>query len=111
MPNFAVGADGTAKATLAAPRVNLGTGDHSLFANGGTAVVIHAKPGDMKSDPADNAGDRITCGGTDFGRFQRESFPLLKRPPVSTRGVVHKVRASAALRRLRMLRAGAGLRI
>jgi len=62
MPNSAVKADGTAKDTLLDPRVNLGDGDHSLFANGGTALVIHAKPDDMKSDPAGNAGDRIACG-------------------------------------------------
>jgi Cu-Zn family superoxide dismutase len=62
MPNFTVKADGTAKDTLLDPRVNLGDGDHSLFANGGTALVIHAKPDDMKSDPAGNAGDRIACG-------------------------------------------------
>jgi superoxide dismutase, Cu-Zn family len=42
--------------------VNLGEGDHSVFANGGTALVIHAKADDMKSDPAGNAGDRIACG-------------------------------------------------
>jgi Cu-Zn family superoxide dismutase len=40
----------------------LGDGNQSLFVNGGTALVIHAKPDDMKSDPADNAGDRIACG-------------------------------------------------
>ena len=61
MPNFTVSGDGTATATLLNPRVNLGDGDHSLFANGGTALVIHAKPDDMKSDPAGNAGDRIAC--------------------------------------------------
>ena len=61
MPNFTVSGDGTAKATLLNPRVNLGDGDHSLFANGGTTLVIHAKPDDMKSDPAGNAGDRIAC--------------------------------------------------
>jgi superoxide dismutase, Cu-Zn family len=42
--------------------VNLGDDSHSLFANGGTAIVIHAKPDDMQSDPAGNAGDRIACG-------------------------------------------------
>jgi Cu-Zn family superoxide dismutase len=42
--------------------VNLGAGDHSLFANGGTALMIHAKADDMKSDPAGNAGDRMACG-------------------------------------------------
>jgi Cu-Zn family superoxide dismutase len=62
MPNFTVRADGTAKDNLTDPRVNLSAGDHSLFANGGTALVIHAKPDDMKSDPAGNAGDRIACG-------------------------------------------------
>ena len=62
MPNFTVKANGTAKATLQDPRVNLGDGDHSLFANGGTALVIHAKADDLKSDPAGNAGDRISCG-------------------------------------------------
>ena len=49
MPNFTVKANGTAKATLVDPRVNLGEGDHSLFTNGGTALVIHAKADDMKS--------------------------------------------------------------
>ena len=62
MPNFTVKANGTAKATLQDPRVNLGDGDHSVFANGGTALVIHAKADDLKSDPAGNAGDRIACG-------------------------------------------------
>lgn len=62
MPNFTVKANGTAKVTVADPRVNLGAGDHSLFVNGGTALVIHAKADDMKSDPAGNAGDRIACG-------------------------------------------------
>jgi superoxide dismutase, Cu-Zn family len=62
MPNFTVSGNGSAKATLMDPRVNTGDGDHSLFANGGTALVIHAKPDDMKSDPAGNAGDRIACG-------------------------------------------------
>ena len=62
MQNFTVKPNGTAKVTLTDPRVNLGAGDHSLFVNGGTALVIHAKADDMKSDPAGNAGDRIACG-------------------------------------------------
>jgi Cu-Zn family superoxide dismutase len=43
-------------------RVNLGADNHSVFTNGGTALVIHAKADDMKTDPAGNAGDRIACG-------------------------------------------------
>jgi Cu-Zn family superoxide dismutase len=62
MPNFTVKPDGTAKATVEDPRANLGDGDHSVFAGGGTALMIHAKADDMKSDPAGNAGDRIACG-------------------------------------------------
>lgn len=62
MPNFTVGADGTAHATVTDPNVTLATGSHSVFSNGGTALVIHAKADDMKTDPAGNAGDRIACG-------------------------------------------------
>jgi superoxide dismutase, Cu-Zn family len=62
MPNFTVKADGTAKTTIRDPRVTLGSGDNSVFANGGTALVIHAKADDLKTDPAGNAGDRIACG-------------------------------------------------
>jgi Cu-Zn family superoxide dismutase len=51
-----------AKVTLEDPRVTLTEGDHSVFANGGTTLVIHAKADDLKSDPAGNAGDRIACG-------------------------------------------------
>jgi Cu-Zn family superoxide dismutase len=62
MPNFTVGADGTAKSTIVAPGVTMGDDAHSVFSNGGTALVIHAKADDMKNDPAGNAGDRIACG-------------------------------------------------
>jgi len=62
MENFTVGANGKAKFTTTDDRVNLGNDTHSLFSNGGTALVIHAKPDDMKTDPAGNAGDRIACG-------------------------------------------------
>jgi superoxide dismutase, Cu-Zn family len=62
MPNFTVNAKGTAKTTITDTRVTMGTDPHSVFANGGTALVIHAKGDDMKTDPAGNAGDRIACG-------------------------------------------------
>ncbi len=62
MPNFTVDAKGTSKATVKDPDVNMGSGANSIFANGGTALVIHAKADDMKTDPAGNAGDRIACG-------------------------------------------------
>ena len=62
MNNFNVSAKGTAIVTLTDPRVNLGTDIHSLFTNGGTSLVIHAKADDMKTDPSGNSGDRIACG-------------------------------------------------
>jgi Cu-Zn family superoxide dismutase len=62
MPNFTVAADGTAKTTVVAPGVTMGDDSHSIFSNGGTALVIHEKADDMKSDPAGNAGARIACG-------------------------------------------------
>jgi Cu-Zn family superoxide dismutase len=62
MNNFTVAANGTAKVTLTDNRVNLGSDANSLFANGGTSLVIHAKADDMKTDPSGNSGDRIACG-------------------------------------------------
>jgi Cu-Zn family superoxide dismutase len=60
--NVTVKEDGTAKTTLVDSMVTFGPGDHSIFTNGGTALVIHAKADDMKTDPSGNSGDRIACG-------------------------------------------------
>ena len=63
MPNIKANEQGVAKGTLQNPRVTLEDGaPNSVFANGGTAVVIHAKADDERTDPAGNAGDRIACG-------------------------------------------------
>jgi Cu-Zn family superoxide dismutase len=62
MPNFTADAKGNTKATIVNKSVNLGTDAHSLYSNGGTSLVVHAKADDMKTDPAGNAGDRIACG-------------------------------------------------
>jgi Cu-Zn family superoxide dismutase len=35
---------------------------NSILANGGTAIVVHEKADDMKTDPTGNAGNRIACG-------------------------------------------------
>jgi Cu-Zn family superoxide dismutase len=60
--NIEVRADGTAKATLLDTMVTLGDGPNSVFHDGGTAIVIHAKEDDYKTDPAGNSGPRIACG-------------------------------------------------
>ena len=62
MNNFTVDAQGNAHFTLENKDVNFGSDSHSLFSNGGTALVIHAKADDMKTDPSGNSGDRIACG-------------------------------------------------
>ena len=60
IPNFSliVGADGTAHVSVIAPNVTLGDDDHSVFSNGGTAIVIHAVAGGTGS----GAPPRIACG-------------------------------------------------
>jgi len=64
MMNFSVNEEGKANLKLTNNDVSLGDGtdSHSLFSNGGTAVVIHANADDMKTDPSGNSGDRIACG-------------------------------------------------
>jgi Cu-Zn family superoxide dismutase len=60
IPNFAlvVAADGTAHVSVVAPNVTLGADDHSVFSNGGTAVVIHA----VNNETNSGAPPRIACG-------------------------------------------------
>jgi Cu-Zn family superoxide dismutase len=60
--NLEVKADGTAKATLLDTMVTLGDGPNSVFHEGGSAIVIHEKEDDYKTDPAGNSGARIACG-------------------------------------------------
>jgi superoxide dismutase, Cu-Zn family len=62
MNNFMVKPDGTANLTVTDARVNLGSDGRSLFFNGGTSLVIHAKADDYKTDPSGNSGDRLACG-------------------------------------------------
>jgi len=62
LQNLTVDAQGKAKVKLVVTGVTLGNGPNSLFQPQGTAIVIHADPDDMKTDPAGNAGARIACG-------------------------------------------------
>ena len=62
MNNFMVKPNGTANSTVTDQRVSLGDGANSLFTGGGTALVVHAKADDQKTDPSGNSGDRIACG-------------------------------------------------
>ena len=53
---------GKAEANFTLPTATLGSGPNSLFHDGGTSIVVHAKPDDFMSDPSGNSGDRIACG-------------------------------------------------
>lgn len=61
-PNFKVDANGKASGVVGFPNVTLGDDPHSVFTGGGTALVVHAKADDQKTDPAGNSGPRIACG-------------------------------------------------
>jgi Cu-Zn family superoxide dismutase len=60
IPDFSliVAQDGTAHVTTIAPNVTLGDDNHSVFSNGGTAIVIHAVAGGTGTA----APPRIACG-------------------------------------------------
>ena len=63
MMNFTVAANGTSKAKVTNNKVTMKDGAaNSIYANGGTALMIHATADDMKTDPGGAAGDRIACG-------------------------------------------------
>lgn len=61
MPNAYVGADGVLKTQALNTGVTLAAGAKSLFDADGSALVIHAKPDDYKTQPSGDAGDRIAC--------------------------------------------------
>ena len=60
IPDFSliVAANGTAHVSTVAPYVTLGSDDHSVFSNGGTAIIIHAVAGATGG----GAPARIACG-------------------------------------------------
>lgn len=61
--NVSVGEDHRGEATFVLNDISLDpNAPNSIFANGGTSVVVHEKADDMKSDPSGNAGNRIACG-------------------------------------------------
>ena len=62
MPNLTAEQNGRASASFILAGATLDDGANSLFHEGGTALVIHAKADDLMSDPSGNSGDRIACG-------------------------------------------------
>ena len=61
--NVEIGEGHVGQATFKVDYLSLDpTSPNSILANGGTAIIVHEKPDDMKTDPTGNAGNRIACG-------------------------------------------------
>ena len=61
MPSQFAAADGRLRAHVVNTAVKLSAGANSLFDRDGSALVLHARPDDYRSQPSGNAGDRIAC--------------------------------------------------
>lgn len=62
MPNLTVGADGSGTLQYLIPGAVMSGGGVALLDADGAALVIHADPDDMLTDPSGNSGGRIACG-------------------------------------------------
>lgn len=63
LPNIKIAENGTVNVEIVAPNVTLKKGEkNSLLDKDGSALVIHEKTDDYKTDPAGNAGERFACG-------------------------------------------------
>ena len=57
--NLNIGADGTAKFNFVVGDLSVSTRADGII---GRAVIVHAAPDDLKTDPTGNAGGRVACG-------------------------------------------------
>jgi Cu-Zn family superoxide dismutase len=63
MPNLHVPQSGELSVEVVNSAITLDKGKpNSVFDSDGSALVLHAKADDYKTDPAGNAGERIACG-------------------------------------------------
>jgi Cu-Zn family superoxide dismutase len=61
--NVTANDEGMAQANFKVDYLSLSpSAPNSILANGGTSIMVHEKPDDMKTDPTGNAGVRIACG-------------------------------------------------
>jgi superoxide dismutase, Cu-Zn family len=58
LPNLTVGSDGRGTLGVVVPGATIA----GLLDADGAAIVVHAGPDDLMSDPAGNSGGRIACG-------------------------------------------------
>jgi Cu-Zn family superoxide dismutase len=62
LPVMEINAEGNGTYEATNDRITLGAGEHSLFDDDGSALVIHAERDDQVTDPSGDSGDRIACG-------------------------------------------------
>jgi superoxide dismutase, Cu-Zn family len=63
LPNLVASTDGMASGDMTLHGLKLGKGEKdTLMDKDGSAIVIHAKADDEKTDPSGNSGDRVLCG-------------------------------------------------
>jgi Cu-Zn family superoxide dismutase len=62
MPNLIVGQNGTGLVEVTITGGHIEGGPQSLLDADGSAIMLHARPDDYRSDPAGAAGPRIACG-------------------------------------------------
>ena len=67
LPNLLVGSDGSADTSFTVAHDLAEPGARSLLQPGGTALVIHAKADDERTDPSGNSGDRVACAVIERG--------------------------------------------
>lgn len=65
IPNQTAQPDGTLAFEVLAAGISLSPGDASVFDGDGSALVLHAKPDDNRSQPSGDAGDRMACAVID----------------------------------------------
>lgn len=58
LPNLIVGADGRGTIGILLPGATMA----GLLDTDGSAIVVHAKPDDLMTDPSGNSGARVACG-------------------------------------------------
>lgn len=61
--NVQIGEGHVGQATFKVDSLSMASGAaNSIFANGGTSIIVHEKADDMRTDPSGNSGNRIACG-------------------------------------------------
>ena len=62
LPDLEADRSGRTEYVAITDRLTLGTGPASIFDTDGSAIVIHEKADDQRTDPSGNSGERMLCG-------------------------------------------------